>query len=559
MSDSDSGTGIIISIVYGTCHLILLLILCIKMYHNSMKANDKISIRKFAWSLWKQRGIYSPVIIHIYDTATDIGVLYEWYKLAQMEKNGERELKSLDMEQFFWVGIGFMIAYRVIAAFYGAFLRLAVNDDYSGYYEGIVQAILGIFLGLFELTIFASIYADYKENKDKAKSHDQAGPTQKIAQLMEGVLESLPEVVMQSVFLMRALNDDYLKKSAGDIKELVIFSIFASLLSITNKYVWMDEFMILHNARSMFVTEKTKDDALKCSENKDHDMVESAAIEWWPCTKCGERIDEQEMYMQCTSKCSGMSSSVCLECRDYIDSYRDAFVIPLCVASTYISYGYVIRVTWRLCAVLSRFIIFALIWVVLGGAFEIILIPIMMIVWYIIVICMASYGNSDMARAKRNAKSTFCRCDDVEECCQSCCVVFAVPLGFILMGFVFQMGILGLAGRALYFIRVIENLLLMSLISVFAFMEFDCDHCADATERSADNNPRIMGWVVAGWISVGIHCILSFIMPNFIADYYKGDIHKLAQEFYETQQKLNRKRAGDKQQTQMQMSGTVAP
>eukprot|EP01083_Nonionella_stella_P210962 763255_1 len=102
MSDSDSGTGIIISIVYGTCHLILLLILCIKMYHNSMKANDKISIRKFAWSLWKQRGIYSPVIIHIYDTATDIGVLYEWYKLAQMEKNGERELKSLDMEQFFW-------------------------------------------------------------------------------------------------------------------------------------------------------------------------------------------------------------------------------------------------------------------------------------------------------------------------------------------------------------------------------------------------------------------------------------------------------------------------
>eukprot|EP01083_Nonionella_stella_P125865 380770_1 len=188
------GTGVIISIVYGTCQIVLLLMLCLRIYYISRKSNDKLSIQKFAYSVWKPRGIYSPVIIHIYDTATDIGVLYEWYHLAQIEKT--RNLESLDMHQFFWTGIGFMIAYRVVIGFFSAILR-AFERDTSGSSTGcetVLHSFVGFILGLLELNVFLCIHTDYKESIFFEKPYDRAGTAQKISQLMEGVLESLPEV-----------------------------------------------------------------------------------------------------------------------------------------------------------------------------------------------------------------------------------------------------------------------------------------------------------------------------------------------------------------------------
>eukprot|EP01083_Nonionella_stella_P075744 206014_1 len=547
-TSGEVGTGIIITIMYGTCQLVLLFILSIRIYYISRKSNDKASIQKFAYSVWKQRGIYSPVIIHIYDTATDIGVLYEWYNLAQFEKT-ERNLESLDMQQFFWTGIGFMIAYRVVIGFFGAILRTVETDssDLTNC-QTLMASILGFFLGLLELNIFVCIHADYKESIFFEKPYDRAGTAQKISQLMEGVLESLPEVVMQSVFLMRALNDPKLKEVAGDIEGLVIFSIIASVMSITNKYVWIDEFMVWHNAKSIYMTEKTKDDALKCFNNRAHVMIEAKVTPLKPCSTC-DVVLEDETILECADNCY---SYMCFQCRDSIASHRDEFIIPLCRKSAYLSYGYIVRVAWRFCAVLSRFVIFSLIWVVLGGAFEMIIVPIMMIAWYIMVCGVASYGNVNMKRVKERV--LFCSTDDCFQVLATCCLALAIPLLIIITGFVFQMGILGIAGRTLYFIRVIENILLMCLISIFAFMEFDCDYCAASKKRSALENDRILAWIVVGWVSVSIHCVLSLIMPKFISEFYRYDIHNIAQDFYKTKQKRQTKSANDKEQTEAQIA-----
>ncbi len=106
---------------------------------------------------------------------------------------------------------------------------------------------------------------------------------------------------MQSVFYMRAINDERLNAAAGDIVYLVAFSIAASMLSITSKYVWVDEYMVKESTKALVIK---KDDP----EN------------------------------------DGILMGGCC-----------------CVRGYNISYGYIIRVMWRLAAVIARFVIIALV------------------------------------------------------------------------------------------------------------------------------------------------------------------------------------------------------
>ena len=57
----------------------------------------------------------------------------------------------------------------------------------------------GFIVGALELAVFVAIWVDHDKNE-----HDEgAGSRQKVCQSSEGVLEALPEVIMQSVFYMR--------------------------------------------------------------------------------------------------------------------------------------------------------------------------------------------------------------------------------------------------------------------------------------------------------------------------------------------------------------------
>ena len=60
----------------------------------------------------------------------------------------------------------------------------------------------GFTVGALELTVFVAIWMDH----DEGNQVEGAGVMQKVCQLSEGVLEALPEVIMQSVFYMRYMN-----------------------------------------------------------------------------------------------------------------------------------------------------------------------------------------------------------------------------------------------------------------------------------------------------------------------------------------------------------------
>ena len=122
-------TAFWVTIAYASSHFLLALILAIVIYVLAKKKGENLSVRRFLLRVWKMRGVYTPLMIHIYDTATDIGVLYEWSRLARNEKEKGIDYESLDMTTLFWVGIGFMIAYRSLLGLLGFVATPVLAED----------------------------------------------------------------------------------------------------------------------------------------------------------------------------------------------------------------------------------------------------------------------------------------------------------------------------------------------------------------------------------------------------------------------------------------------
>eukprot|EP01083_Nonionella_stella_P109816 320665_1 len=62
---------------------------------------------------------------------------------------------------------------------------------------------------------------------------------QMFVQLGEAITESMPQMVLQSVFLIRSVNDPHMFLSSNI--GLLLFSVLASLFSIASKLVWYDK------------------------------------------------------------------------------------------------------------------------------------------------------------------------------------------------------------------------------------------------------------------------------------------------------------------------------
>eukprot|EP01083_Nonionella_stella_P084333 233425_1 len=222
---ADLSWSIIIAIIYFTLYFVLVLGLAIHLHIQGTHTSKK----SFLSALWKKRGIYGQVFVHFYDTATDIGVMVEWYLLAEQERNAqtpEDNIESLDMNGLFWTTVAFLIAYRVISVCLGAVSTY--QDDQSVVWIYVD----GCFFGLLDLYIIKTVYQSIKDE------HEEPSPRQKMIQLTESIFESLPQVVLQSVFIIRSQNDEELKhdNSIG----LVAMSLLASLFSISSKYFWVD-------------------------------------------------------------------------------------------------------------------------------------------------------------------------------------------------------------------------------------------------------------------------------------------------------------------------------
>eukprot|EP01083_Nonionella_stella_P110949 325067_1 len=416
MAPSNMDYSTIVSIIYFVVNIIFMFGLAFHVYRSG---NHKLKSKSYLKAVWSQRKIIFPLIIHFYDTATDIGVIYNWYELMKDEEDPKTDYDSVDMKAFFWCGISFLLFYRILMLILSVFRWLDEDDEGEWYH---------VLLVLIDLYIFAFIYESFNEangiitknaerrqknaqrkkqkreeiNKqleiavekgqistDKAEAiqialNDEVeiepGDAQMFVQMLEAVTESMPQIVLQSVFLIRSANDDRLKY--GSNMGLLLFSVLASLFSISNKFVWADtQGFVREIARSL--------------------------------------------------------------------KPRQSF--PGCV-----NYWYIARAFWRLCHFLSKFAAFTLIWVVLGGAWLPIWAGTIFIVW------------SMWVMRQLRMDSNYNHCEVVSE-------------GFIL-GLFYIVALLNPSKQWVshFIYKWIETTIALTAITVFGMIQFKCGICADS-------------------------------------------------------------------------------
>eukprot|EP01083_Nonionella_stella_P084825 234882_1 len=105
----DSSYSTTVSIIYFALNITLMFGLALYVYKSG---NHQLKSKSYVKDVWSQRKIFLPLIIHFYDTATDIGVIYNWGELMNQE-TGEIDYESVDMNTFFWCGVAFLIVFRV--------------------------------------------------------------------------------------------------------------------------------------------------------------------------------------------------------------------------------------------------------------------------------------------------------------------------------------------------------------------------------------------------------------------------------------------------------------
>eukprot|EP01083_Nonionella_stella_P157215 510191_1 len=128
-------------IAYGVLYFIGASVATIYSYIDSKKdyKGNETSTKKvtlFGRSLWSKKKMYGPMIVHIFDTASDVGVLVEWYILAQKETNDPYfNVESLDMTIMFWCNLGAILLYRFISTIWIYRLTASVSQSLLQFFD----------------------------------------------------------------------------------------------------------------------------------------------------------------------------------------------------------------------------------------------------------------------------------------------------------------------------------------------------------------------------------------------------------------------------------------
>lgn len=215
----------LVFIVYFCSTILLVLILSIWSYNKS-SWKTKSSFFKAVLSI---KSVYGSAIVHLYDTATDLAILINWGILAHHEISNMKQYENVNMISFLIPSIILIFIYRVVYAIHHYFIL-----EMSQYYKKMDTILI-----LLDIYIFKLIYQSFS-----AKIPEPSF-TQKLLQLYECAFESMPQLVLQTIFLIRTHNTE-LAESGSII--IVFLSIIASILSIVTKYTWQDRTWCVDNA-----------------------------------------------------------------------------------------------------------------------------------------------------------------------------------------------------------------------------------------------------------------------------------------------------------------------
>ena len=133
---------------------------------NHKKHGCKHYLKKWMKLTWSKKRIYLSIIPHLFDQATDCGVIVTYYGFVG---NDDIE-KNVDVVYWFYLSILILIIHRVVST-YGVWL-LTHNR-------------LNILLQAFDLLMLRAVYTSYKLNRDEPST------SQRYLGLLEATLEGI--------------------------------------------------------------------------------------------------------------------------------------------------------------------------------------------------------------------------------------------------------------------------------------------------------------------------------------------------------------------------------
>ena len=386
MSNLDlSEIGII---VYSSAHVLALV--CASGY--ILCNYDGTLLEKLKY-LWKTKWIYTSLLTKIYDQATDIGVAIYWYELAQKEHRQSRDsfdIPHLDMNILFWLCIGILVLSRVVTA--GVIVLHWGNKD----------GLLALIDGYIIYKIYIAVVKEYKTKPTDEIRH---------AQLFEVILEAVPQIILQSLFIIRTNN--YFETSI-----IVFISLGFSMIAASSKYIAWDAEL--------------------------------------------EQFDEFIRTPQISAHC------------------------PM------INIGYLARIFWRICDLISRLCLYVLLWSVVGGIFIFIFVLFIFIGYYIHTWCFHHYEIQHSTHTELLLKF----------------------LLYHLLGTIWDAGTNDDINAQRWVLHhFCENIVVLIIVLIFAGLKFDCDYniCANPDTRRIEINSYVLAY-----ICVFVACIVFGIISFYL-------------------------------------------
>eukprot|EP01084_Bolivina_argentea_P073991 134242_1 len=73
-------------------------------------------IKYWGKALWDKKSVYFDIIPHLFDQATDMGVVYKYYEISQQPETYRDIHQSIDVEALLFTSVGIIIGYKIISS-----------------------------------------------------------------------------------------------------------------------------------------------------------------------------------------------------------------------------------------------------------------------------------------------------------------------------------------------------------------------------------------------------------------------------------------------------------
>ena len=184
------------------------------------------SVGNWCSLIFDLRKIYVQAVIHTADTISDIAVMCQFYRLAHRERTDpDFNVEGLDMTALFVGTLGSLLVYRVFTAYH--FFYIAGGS------------ILLFFLQFMDFGIYICIYLAWKLNRIEPIFW------QDYLTHVEALFESIPQILVQSQFVLRS----------GEDNAIVVASIVIAFVSVVTRFVKSDHAFVSKDAQYLILSD----------------------------------------------------------------------------------------------------------------------------------------------------------------------------------------------------------------------------------------------------------------------------------------------------------------